>query len=302
MANGSMEALVDNDEKNWEQWNGESALAYRKRMLYIRSLFIGTMKDAVLEALNIAQKRTAKDVWDTMNAYYKASEKTDVRNMKRELSSLRMGATISLMTLISRINELSTRVNLVKPGSVDDDDKFQALMSGLHSAAQPIRAHLEFDDGNKSFDETCDYVIRHYRRTIGEPADPILAEDYPTGNDRKGATAMIAAADQTKGGAAQQEAKLKICDKCGHAEATGNETKKCDICKKTGHRTDNCRFKKNKKRDARNQVKCYKCKGRGHYKSECPTVGTVSDEEDDQDQAQKESVNYLVEDDIGIVW
>lgn len=215
----------------------------RKKLALVRATLIASVDSSFIEVIRSSDDGLSPaPIWRALHNNFSNTSSFNLQNLSRQLFSLKMDDSTSLITFIDTLNQLSMKL---KEGgteyNITDKMKVTIFTNGLHGR---YREHVNIIHAMQyNYEVSCSTTVDYHRRLFGNPTSTAGLEDralqatHPKGKGGR--------SDQKQEAAAPAKRKKAKCPKCKkfayHRAAECKGHIKCDNCSNTGHSTAECR-------------------------------------------------------------
>ncbi|XP_042450623.1 uncharacterized protein LOC122035270 [Zingiber officinale] len=228
------EAILD-AQGVWEAVEpAEGAQVDAKKDKKARAYILQCVPEDIL--LQIATKKTAKEVWDSLKMRYLGSDrvkKARVQTLKSEFDALRMKETETIDEFAGKLSALSSKFSTLG-ATLEDSSLVKKLLDSVPDKFFPIVAGIEqfYDLESILFEEAigrlkargATWTLRQEERGVG-PAALVVANGVDVG---EGAVMVVVRNAKTvQEGLAATTVALETRDKCFNCEKMGHYASEC---------------------------------------------------------------------------
>lgn len=184
------------------------------------------LADQVLSSM--AEKRTAKEIWDTLTGLYEAKSLHNKIFLKRRLYTLRMAESISVTEHINILNTLFSQLTTMGC-KIEGTERAELLLQSLPDSYDQLIINLTNNTNNLVFDEIAAAVLEEENRRKNK-------EDKQTSSQQAEALTMVRGRPTERGPSGSHNH--------GRSKSRSKKNVKCHNCGKKGHLKRDCWFKR----------------------------------------------------------
>ena len=206
------------DDGKWQEMDGNA----------IANLHLA-LADGVLSS--VAEKKTAKEIWDTLTGLYEAKSLHNKIFLKRRLYTLRMAESTSVTDHINTLNTLFAQLTSMSY-NIDTVERAELLLQSLPDSYDQLIINLTNKMDSLVFDVIAAAVLEEESRRKNK-------EDRHTSSQQAEALTMIRGRSKERGFSGSQnhgrsKSRSKKNIKCYNCGKKGHVKKECWLLKKSG--------------------------------------------------------------------
>ncbi|XP_042472199.1 uncharacterized protein LOC122054838 [Zingiber officinale] len=220
--------------------------------------------------LQIATKKTAKDVWDSLKTRYLGSDrvkKARVQTLKSEFDALRMKETETIDEFAGKLSALSSKFSTLG-ATLEDSSLVKKLLNSVPDKFFPIVAGIEqfYDLESIPFEEAIGRLKAYEERTLRLRSNTngtegeLLLTHAEWQMRQKGSSVDTSSGGKERGSNSSNRGKGHGRGR-GRGCGRGRGTQRQDSAGGTSGNNSGTRDKRH--------IKCFNCEKMGHYASEC---------------------------------
>ncbi|XP_042386783.1 uncharacterized protein LOC121978512 [Zingiber officinale] len=218
--------------------------------------------------LQIAKRKTAKEVWDSFKTRYLGSDrvkKACVQTLKSEFDALRMKETDMIDEFAGKLSAMSSKLSALG-ATLEDSSLVKKLLDSVPDKFFPIFAGIEqfHDLETISFEETIGRLKAYGERTLrlrgntNDTEGELLVTHAEWQMRQKGSNVDTSSGGKGRGSSSPSRGKWRGR---GRGLGRGRGTQRQDSAGGTSDNNSGTRDKRH--------IKCFNCEKMGHYASKC---------------------------------